>query len=71
MSRLEELIAELCPDGVEYKVLDDVFIQFSGMGGASNKWASEGNCRFIDYMNAYTHISIDVTNLPFASSQLY
>lgn len=24
MSRLDELIAELCPDGVEYKSLEDV-----------------------------------------------
>ena len=25
MSRLEELIAELCPDGVEYKPLSEIF----------------------------------------------
>jgi len=67
MSRLEELIAELCPDGVEYKMLGEVFVQFSGMGGVSNKWANEGNCRFIDYMNAYKHVSIDVADLPFAT----
>jgi hypothetical protein len=29
MSKLEELIAELCPDGVELKQLDEVFKQFS------------------------------------------
>ena len=67
MSRLDELIAELCPDGVKRYSLGTLFIQLSGMGGVSNKWASDGNCRFIDYMNAYKHIAIDVNDLPFAT----
>lgn len=29
MSRLEELIAELCPDGVEYKLLEDIIISLN------------------------------------------
>ncbi len=29
MSRLEELIAELCPDGVEYKRLGDIATDIS------------------------------------------
>ncbi len=67
MSKLDELIKELCPDGVEFKPLNEVFIQFSGMGGVSNKWAETGNCQFIDYMNAYNNIAIDVNDLPFAT----
>ena len=67
MTKLEELINEFCPDGVEYYSLSELFIQFSGMGGVSNKWADSGNCQFIDYMNAYNNISIDVTNLPYAT----
>lgn len=67
MSRLEELIQELCPDGVEIKRLDEVFEMFSGMTGASNKWAEDGNCQFIDYMNAYKNLKIDVTALKFAT----
>lgn len=65
MSRLDDLIADLCPDGVQFRALSDCFNQFSGMGGVSNKWADEGNCQFIDYMNAYTHIAIDVNDLPY------
>ena len=67
MSRLDELIQKLCPDGVEYYLLDECFIQFSGMSGVTGKWANEGNCRFIDYMNAYSNISIDTHDLPFAT----
>ena len=67
MSRIDELIKEKCPDGVEYKKLEEVFVQFSGMTGVSNKWAETGNCRFIEYMNAYKNITIDVSKLPYAT----
>lgn len=61
MSKLEELIQKLCPNGVEYKTFEDFSIQLTGMSGVSNKWAETGNCVFIDYMNAYTHLKIDTT----------
>lgn len=33
MSNLEELMAELCPDGVEYKKLEDIAVDiFRGAG---------------------------------------
>lgn len=32
MSRLEELIAELCPNGVEYKALGEIGIFIRGSG---------------------------------------
>ena len=67
MRRLEELIEKLCPDGVEYKSLSSCFTMFSGMGGVTGKWSESGNCQFIDYMNAYKHISIDVNDLPYAT----
>ncbi len=67
MSKLDDLINKLCPDGVECFSFSTVFDEIKGMGGVSNKWAEEGNCRFIDYLNAYNNLSIDVTNLPFAT----
>ena len=67
MSRLDELIAKLCPNGVKYFTLNECFDQFSGMGGVTNKWADAGNCQFVDYMNAYNHIAVDVQDLPFAT----
>jgi len=30
MSRIEELIAELCPDGVEFKELQELFVTKNG-----------------------------------------
>lgn len=63
MSKLEELIEQYCPDGVEWKALYSITKQFSGMTGVSNKWAEEGNCVFIDYNNVYNHTSVDTTAL--------
>ena len=67
MSKLEELIKELCPNGVEYFNLYTLFDNFSGMTAVTNKWAENGNCQFIDYMNAYNHIEIDINDLPYAT----
>lgn len=67
MSKINRLIKELCPNGVQYEIIDKVFKQFSGMSGVSRKWANEGNCQFIDYMNAYKNNKIDVTKLPYAT----
>ena len=63
MSKLQELIRELCPDGVEHKPLRDVVESFSGMSGVSNKWKESGNCKFIDYLNVYNNLTVDVSKL--------
>ena len=67
MSKIEDLINKLCPNGVEFKPLNEIFKQFSGMTGVSNKWKENGNCKFIDYMNAYKNLKIDVNRLESAT----
>ena len=42
MSRLDELIAELCPDGVEYKRLDNIAYINRGVRLVRNQLALEG-----------------------------
>ena len=59
MTKLEELIKDFCPNGVEYKKINEIAVQLNGMSGVSGKWADEGNCEFIDYMNVYKNIKID------------
>ncbi|MDD6003720.1 MAG: restriction endonuclease subunit S [Bacteroidales bacterium] len=51
----------------EHIKIFEAFSEIKGMGGVSNKWAETGNCQFIDYMNVYKHIMIDVNDLPFAT----
>lgn len=67
MSKISDLIKELCPNGVEYKPIKETFDLFSGMTGVSNKWADDGNCQFIDYMNVYKNNKIKVKNTPYAT----
>ena len=56
MSKIQEMIDRMCPDGVEYKRLSEVSIQLNGMNGVSKKWEEQGNCRFIDYLNVYNNV---------------
>ena len=52
---------------VKWMPLGEISTQLNGMSGVSSKWAEQGNCRFIDYLNAYKNIKINVTHLPFAT----
>lgn len=67
MNNVSRIIKERCPNGVEYKKIKDVFTTFSGMTGVKGKWAKEGNCQFIDYMNVYKNIKIKTNILPYAT----
>ena len=63
MGKLQELIQELCPNGVEYKELGKVATLFNGMSGVSLKWRESGNCKFIDYLNCYNNLKIQTNKL--------
>ena len=53
MSRLEELIAELCPNGVEYKALGEIGIFIRG-SGLQKKDFTESGVGCIHYGQIYT-----------------
>lgn len=53
MSRLEELIAELCPNGVEYKTLGEIGIFIRG-SGLQKKDFTESGVGCIHYGQIYT-----------------
>lgn len=67
MKNIEQMIKEMCPEGMKYFRIKDVFDNFSGMTGVSKKWADEGNCIFIDYLNVFNNLKVDVNNLPKAT----
>ena len=64
MNRLDELIQELCPDGVEYKRLGDLSKFFGGITGKSKEDFKDGNAKFITYKNVYANpaLSIDTND---------
>ena len=60
MSRLEELIKELCPDGVEYRTLGEIGQFYGGLSGKSKEDFSNGNAKFITYMNVFSNLSLKI-----------
>ena len=64
MSKLEELVAELCPDGVPYYTLGELGKFYGGLTGKTKDDFTEGNAKFITYRNIYSNpaIKLDVTD---------
>ena len=60
MSKLDELIRELCPDGVEYKTLGEIGKFYGGLTGKSKKDFEDGNEVFITYKNVYSNPALDI-----------
>ena len=54
-----EWIAELCPDGVPYKRLGELGYFYGGLSGKSKEDFTNGNAKFITYMNVFTNLAID------------
>ena len=63
MSRLEELIQELCPDGVEYRTLGSLGKFYGGLSGKSKDDFKNGNEKFVTYKNIFDNIALktDIT----------
>lgn len=55
MSKLQELIDKLCPNGVEFKPLREIGDFFGGLTGKSKEDFIDGNARFISYMNVFSN----------------
>lgn len=60
MSKLEELIQKLCPNGVEYKKLSELGKFYGGLSGKSKNDFLNGNSKFITYMNVYKNIELNL-----------
>ena len=63
MSKLDDLINELCPNGVEYKSLGELGEFFGGITGKSKNDFIDGNSKFITYMNVYKNLRLNL-NVP-------
>lgn len=60
MSKLQDLINRLCPNGVPFKSLGELGIFYGGLTGKSKEDFKEGNAKFITYMNIYTNPSLKI-----------
>ena len=60
MSKLQDLIDSLCPNGVEFKPLGEIGEFYGGLSGKSKDDFKDGNARFISYMNVYSNPSLKI-----------
>lgn len=65
MSRIDELIAEHCPDGVQEIVLGDIAQSVSGLSGKSKQDFTDGNSRFVTYKNVFNNLQVDIEKSEF------
>lgn len=61
MSRIDDLIRNLCPDGVEYKPLGEVGRLLGGLTGKTKADFVAGTARYVSYKNVYSNLEVDVT----------
>lgn len=67
MSNISKLIEELCPDGVEFKSLNDLGKFYGGLKSKSKNDFQNGNARYISYKNIYSNIATDLEASDFVS----
>jgi len=60
MNKIEKLIKEYCPDGVEYKELGELGYFYSGLSGKTKQDFDNGNCKFVTYKNIYNNFALDI-----------
>ena len=60
MSKLEELIKQFCPSGVDYKTLGELGKFYGGLTGKSKGDFTDGNAAFITYKNVYSNPALDL-----------
>ncbi|QQC39340.1 restriction endonuclease subunit S [Actinomyces oris] len=61
MSHIDDLIRDLCPDGVEYKPLGEVGRLLGGLTGKTKADFIDGTARYVSYKNVYSNLEVDVT----------
>lgn len=61
MSRIDDLIRDLCPHGVEHKPLGEVGRLLGGLTGKTKADFVDGTTRYVSYKNVYSNLEVDVT----------
>ena len=59
INKIEKLIIELCPNGVKFKTLGELGVFYGGLSGKSKDDFSNGNAKFVTYMNIFSNIAVN------------
>ena len=63
MSRIDDLIAKYCPNGVDYLCISDLGEFVSGLKGKTKEDFESGNAKYVSYKNVFENIEVDFSNL--------
>ena len=58
MNKIEQLIQELCPEGVRYYKLEHLGYMFNGLSGKSKEDFLEGNSKFVSYLDIANNVAL-------------
>ena len=56
----DDLVASLCPEGVEFEILENLGSIYSGLKGKSRADFNDGGARFVTYRNIFNNIFVDL-----------
>ena len=59
MTKINNLIKQYCPDGVEFKTLEELGKFYTGLSGKTKKDFENGNCKYVTYKNIYNNPALD------------
>ena len=59
MSKLNDLLISMCPDGIKYKKMSEIGYFYGGLNSKSKDDFTNGNAAFISYMNVYSNIGLN------------
>jgi len=59
MSKIEKLIADLCPNGLTFKELGELGEFYGGLSGKTKDDFSNGTAKFVTYMNIFSNIAVN------------
>ena len=62
---ISKLLSQHCPEGVEFKALGEVGEFYGGLKKKSKSDFTNGNAKFITYMNIFSNISINIDDANF------
>jgi type I restriction enzyme S subunit len=62
--KIDKIIAELCPNGVDHKEISELGFLYGGMSGKTKENFNKGNSKYITYMNVYSNpaTTLDVSD---------
>lgn len=67
MSRIDELLAKHCPDGIEFFSIGDLAETVAGLSGKTKSDFAGGSARFVSYKNAFANLAVNQQALDFVA----